>query len=205
MFILNDCVQSGYKLLRVAMSCMLTNNIRNTRNHTHKWWRVLNRCPRMKLIGQGYFSQRSRYSLAASQTVGLMPSNMNGFWRFPSADITPQTPVSSMHRSTSRMQQMLPLANTGTLTLSRTFLMIPQSATPVNGPFISRVLPWIVKICAPARSNIWAYSIVFSSLSKRRILQVTGTRRCWCKVLTNGELEPWKWRENKKENERKFR
>lgn len=203
----------------------------------------------------------SRYSSAISQTGGLKPLNKAGLCRLPSAIkwkstlltgvvlistmfsklgaevvpaiITPSTPVSRKHLSTSSRYWMLPLANTGIetfvlklhkpwkwlivkfqerkkkiwyccLTTHFTALMWSQLATPVWGPFCSRVLPCTVTSCEishfrssekeakvfkshskygcwrllytwhPADSNIWAYLTVFSISSKTRILHVMG-------------------------------
>ena len=51
-------------------------------------------------------------------------------------------------------------------------------------PLCSRIRPWQVIICAPALSNILAYSTVFSTVGNTRNLAVTGIDRFTCRVLT---------------------
>lgn len=51
-------------------------------------------------------------------------------------------------------------------------------------PLCSRIRPWQVMICAPALSNILAYSTVFSTVGNTRNLAVTGIDRFTCSVLT---------------------
>ncbi len=63
--------------------------------------------------GHGNCSTKSRYSYATSHDNGTARSNKNGLCRLPSAVITPYALVTSMHRSMSSMDNMLPLANIG--------------------------------------------------------------------------------------------
>lgn len=69
-----------------------------------------------------------------------------------------------------------------------TALIKLQSATPVNGPFCSLVLPWTVSIWQPAFSSICAYFMVLFKSSNRRILHVTGTAKFLCSVLTVNKM-----------------
>eukprot|EP01137_Pigoraptor_chileana_P007108 Opistho-2@52246 len=145
---------------------------------------ILNMCPRTIESDAGNLSHSSRYSRAICHTGGLMPANSAGLARFPSADMTPCTPVCSMHRAMSSNSRTLPLAYTGMLTLSLTALIAFQSAMPVLCPFWSRVRPWTVSSWHPAASIILAYASVLSMLGNTRILHVTGTDKCLCSVLT---------------------
>lgn len=56
-------------------------------------------------------------------------------------------------------------------------------------PRCSRVRPWHVSICAPARSSIFAYSTVFSTVENTRNLAVTGIERFSCRVFTTHASE----------------
>jgi hypothetical protein len=51
-------------------------------------------------------------------------------------------------------------------------------------PRCSRRRPWQVRICAPARSSILAYSTVLFTSLKMRNLAVTGTSRFSWRILT---------------------
>ena len=80
---------------------------------------------------------------------GLPVSNMVGSAKLPSAVITPATPVCAIHASASSPYKMLPFANTGIESSSRTVLMMSQSAMPVSVPFCLMVLPCTVKSWHP--------------------------------------------------------
>lgn len=85
---------------------------------TYILWKILNKCPLIYEVGQGYFSTNSKYSLAISHVNGLIPSKSAGFVRIPSALIIPCTFVYSKHLYTSSRHWTFPFANIGTETAS---------------------------------------------------------------------------------------
>lgn len=77
-----------------------------------------------------------------------------------------------------------------------------QSATPVNGPFCSLVLPWTVSIWQPAVWSICAYFMVLFKSSNRRILHVTGIAKFLCSVLTINKKTQQRKKMREKERKR---
>lgn len=121
-----------------------------------------------------------------------------------------------------RSKEKIQNSMTVTVDTYTTTLILSQSASPVKGPFCSRVRPCTVSIWHPAASSMRAYSTVRPTSANTRILHVTGTDKRAFRVLTvkrktttrcvstlaNKALELETWRGNSSLNveiERKMR
>ena len=79
----NTLKQIGIQFSAVWL-CTNTNPNDTEQLYTYKWWNNLKRWPLTQDKGHGYCSTRSRYSVANSQVVTSLPSNIAGLCKFPS-------------------------------------------------------------------------------------------------------------------------
>mmetsp|Transcript_30770 Transcript_30770/g.92492 ORF Transcript_30770/g.92492 Transcript_30770/m.92492 type:complete len:266 (-) Transcript_30770:17-814(-) len=122
----------------------------------------------------------------ATSTAPLPSAKRSGSSSNASADITAAAPVRSRQRSASCFTSMPPFAITGMPTARRTIAMGAQlgaqPAEPAGSCFAyfgrwRTVRPCTQRAAAPASSMAQATSSVAASVSRSRILAVTGTTR----------------------------